>query len=350
MPSPPRRKAVEALPAQPVPRNPTAWAHGQEEEDTSGARNLPATSQLNGKKVPAAGSKQPLLEKPPGAGTGGECFHVRQVKIDALLDDGTLGLLLHGTSIIGFCSEAASHFGWLVGDQIVEVNGQSISAFEEFLEKFMAAQAQGFPIHFGVLRREVTAKDEFNDPLEGFFSQTNFVDLADQLRSKFGSTPRGKHSLAAAINSQARNGCEDQEDNPYIQALRQRRSELCRNTEDWMDETGCQSLAARMATEREGSLATLSRASTDTPRDLDTEELGPKHVKDLGFFCSSAVRPCQASEAAGYEVMMPPPPMKSEWEVEQLPSWPGFQSPAKSPAVAALAFDGAEQQTSDRGL
>ena len=75
----------------------------------------------------------------------------------------------------------------LVGDQIVEINGKRVSAFDEFLERFLAAQAQaepgkdvkrlqktlkffdfidfsiefhwisfaqGFPIVFSVLRRE----------------------------------------------------------------------------------------------------------------------------------------------------------------------------------------------------
>ena len=66
---------------------------------------------------------------------GGECFRLRHVRVEALLqardargvkwraftsayfsrpgpEDGTLGLLLHGTSVVGFCSEEAASHGW----------------------------------------------------------------------------------------------------------------------------------------------------------------------------------------------------------------------------------------------
>ena len=33
----------------------------------------------------------------------------------------------------------------LVGDQIVEINGKRVSAFDEFLERFVAAQVQAQP-------------------------------------------------------------------------------------------------------------------------------------------------------------------------------------------------------------
>merc|ERR1719199_1285214 len=121
------------------------------------------------------------------------CFHVRHVEVTELLEDNTLGLLLHGTSVVGFCSSRAEQAGWRVGDQIVEVNGQRVGSFDEFLECFVQSQSQhGLPIDFSVLRRELRPlsgeADEAEDALESFFSATNFVDLAGQLQRKFGSS------------------------------------------------------------------------------------------------------------------------------------------------------------------
>ena len=147
-----------------------------------------------------------------------ECFRLRHVRIKSLLPDGTLGLLLHGTSVVGFCSEDVAEHGWLVGDQIVEINGHRISAFDEFLERFLAAQVQGFPIVFSVLRRELETsasgvpEGPAADPLEHFFSETDFGDLADQLKNKF---PPQK---AASTSTSSPPFPESILENPYIQA------------------------------------------------------------------------------------------------------------------------------------
>ncbi|CAJ1340208.1 unnamed protein product [Effrenium voratum] len=214
----------------------------------------------------------------------GECFRLRQVSVEALLQDGTLGLLLHGTSVVGFCSEDAATHGWRVGDQIVEINGRRVAAFEEFLERFLAAQLQGFPITFSVLRREIP-DDEGKDPLDNFFNETKFVDLASQLKNKFGSSePRKAPSPTG----------ESIMENPYIQALRKRRSELSRSPEGWSDEGEYPSLAAQMASERCDALATLSKAS-DTPRRFDREPKEPLGTMGLST-CISAFRPCRGEE------------------------------------------------------
>lgn len=194
------------------------------------------------------------------------CFHVRHVQVTELLEDGTLGLLLHGTSVVGFCSSKAESAGWRVGDQIVEVNGQRVGSFDEFLEFFVDAQSKhGLPIDFSVLRRELRAsageKDEAEESLENFFSATNFVDLAGQLQRKFGPTERGStggsdEDYGHIIRSEAVSILE----NPYIQALRRRRDELVMNTESWSGTVGTPhsaSIASRLATRKDAGIASF---------------------------------------------------------------------------------------------
>ncbi|CAK9013479.1 unnamed protein product [Durusdinium trenchii] len=218
-----------------------------------------------------------------------ECFRLRHVRIKSLLPDGTLGLLLHGTSVVGFCSEDVAEHGWLVGDQIVEINGHRISAFDEFLERFLAAQVQGFPIVFSVLRRELETsasgvpEGPAADPLEHFFSETDFGDLADQLKNKF---PPQK---AASTSTSSPPFPESILENPYIQALRKRRSELSRSPEGWSEEGGeLRSLAAKMASERNDALAMLSKA--ETPRLYESSRCSP------GFSSCITFRPCREKD------------------------------------------------------
>lgn len=292
---------------------------------------------------------RPLLEDrllPDGgelsAGSTVYSFRLRHVKVHGLLQDGTLGLLLHGTSVVGFCSEEAAENGWTVGDQIVEINGQRVVAFDDFLERFLAAQVEGFPIAFSVLRKEPStevesAEESDEDPLESFFSETNFVDLAGQLQSKFGSgTGQGK------VSSAADEGEDAITENPYIQALRKRRTELSRSTEGWSDDHDSQSLAARLATERDDALATLSRASTDTPRRLPKPvPVQPRNLfSDLGLPAFCAGRPCGDGDASVYEIR--PTPRAEHLDLEQIRSWPGFESPSKvgTPAAVALSARG----------
>lgn len=260
----------------------------------------PVPSLPSGNLVASRGSKgnagnATFKEDKDGAS---ECFRLRHVQIDTLLKDGTLGLLLHGTSVVGFCSEEVADQGWLVGDQIVEINGKRVSAFDEFLERFVAAQVQGFPIVFSVLRREAPEAVESpvaKDPLDSFFSEMQFSDLASQLKTKFGPQPKQVTTFQAASSFGELSILE----NPYIQALRKRRSELSRSPEGWSEDYQAQSLAAKMASERGDALATLSKDSTETPRRYERNSRSPSAF-DL-FSCITAFRPCREKEAGAEE-------------------------------------------------
>eukprot|EP00435_Cladocopium_sp_Y103_P050670 s1176_g15.t1 len=261
----------------------------------------PVPSLPSGNLVASRGSKgnagnATFKEDKDGAS---ECFRLRHVQIDTLLKDGTLGLLLHGTSVVGFCSEEVADQGWLVGDQIVEINGKRVSAFDEFLERFVAAQVQGFPIVFSVLRREAPEAVESpvaKDPLDSFFSEMQFSDLASQLKTKFGPQPKQVTTFQAASSFGELSILE----NPYIQALRKRRSELSRSPEGWSEDYQAQSLAAKMASERGDALATLSKDSTETPRRYERNSRSPSAF-DL-FSCITAFRPCREKEAGGLHI------------------------------------------------
>jgi len=192
------------------------------------------------------------------------CFHLRHVLVDKLLDDGTLGLLLENTRIVGFCDGNVERFGWRLGDQIVEVGGLHVGSFEEFIDEFVAAQAEnGLPIDFSVLRREdgsnEGASENVTGTLDSFFNGLNFKDLAGKLRQLRGpdsrreSSLRGGHGALQAPLVRT----ESITDNPYVQALRRRRVELTKTTEGWqsgMNEPD--SLASQLATQRDG-IATL---------------------------------------------------------------------------------------------
>lgn len=123
------------------------------------------------------------------------CFRLRHVLVDRLEKDGTLGLLLHGTSIIGFRSSQAEGAGWHIGDQIVEVNQQAVGNFIEFQEAFREATTnRGFLADFSVLRREeqckpdegIGAEEGAEDAILSFFNTTDLMHLEDQLDKRFG--------------------------------------------------------------------------------------------------------------------------------------------------------------------
>lgn len=227
-------------------------------------------------KAPAPTQNQSEPSPPCGTGqTGGQtCYRLRHIVVERLLNDGSLGLLLHGTSLVGFCSPEAEESGWAIGDQIVEVNGQRVSVFEEFLEKFMAAQDKGLPIDFGVLRREQgEVPSERSSTLEGFFDATDIGDLAGRLQRKFGvSTPgrSGQRTPTPCSSMAWREGLhlprEDSvTENPYIQALRRRRAELSGPGDMWACETERQPLAAKLATRRSDALASLQQRPAQKP-------------------------------------------------------------------------------------
>jgi len=265
------------------------------------------------------------------------------VQVDKLLEDGTLGLLLHGTSVVGFCSAEAEAFGWAVGDQIVEINSQRVAVFDEFLDHFMAAQEEGFPIDFSVLRREADDPDESKHAegaLEDFFSATNFLDLAGQMQQKFGAMPafaEDNGPQTSALPADDGDGqcfhSESITENPYIQALRKRRSELFRSAEGWSNDA--ESLAAKLATQRSDALATLLKRRQETPRiksALPLCDAGSGSAGDLppplqwpvGLACGA--RPCGSHEAMTYEIQPTPrPDVETEacqWEpVEARRAW-----------------------------
>eukprot|EP00747_Dinoflagellata_sp_TGD_P164851 gnl/TRDRNA2_/TRDRNA2_185368_c0_seq1.p1 gnl/TRDRNA2_/TRDRNA2_185368_c0~~gnl/TRDRNA2_/TRDRNA2_185368_c0_seq1.p1 ORF type:complete len:336 (+),score=76.08 gnl/TRDRNA2_/TRDRNA2_185368_c0_seq1:75-1082(+) len=196
-------------------------------------------------------------------------FHLRHVIVRELLEDETLGLLLHGTSIVGFCSSRAEDAGWRISDQIVEVNGHRVTNFEEFLRRFGDAQSEGLPIDFSVLRREdPTEAGAAEDELEGLFSGTNLFDLAGQLH-RLKSVERKPEAQNNGADGNDAETCEMKKgnevtDNPYIQALRRRRDELLRTADYWSDGPAESSLASRMATQRD-ALATLDAGSPMRP-------------------------------------------------------------------------------------
>lgn len=182
-------------------------------------------------------------------------FRLRRVVVDALHADNTLGLLLHGTSVVGFRIAEAQDAGWCQGDQIVEVNEQRVRTYDEFLERFRHAQREdGFPIVFSVLRREdpCEAGETAEDTLQNFFSNTDFANLNGQLLQRWGTPlevpespsngavdaaapsvislgppvdpPTSANDASAATNSA---------ENPFVQALNNRRDALFRSSEGW---------------------------------------------------------------------------------------------------------------------
>jgi hypothetical protein len=200
-----------------------------------------------------------------------KCFRLRHVLVDRLLEDGTLGLLLHGTSIVGFCAPQAEDFGWSIGDQIVEVNGHRTVTFDDFFDRFVAAQEKGMPIDFSVLRREVVDEAGAEETLDSFLGATKMRDLAGLLRKKFGpnSLSREAEGMAppSTMSADADKGPVDSclsrsesiTENPYIQALRKRRDDLFKTAEGWILDEGCNaSIAVQLATQHNGGLATLT--------------------------------------------------------------------------------------------
>jgi len=222
------------------------------------------------------------------ADVGAGCFHVHHILLHRLEKDATLGILLHGTSVVGVRTALASEAGWRRGDQIVEVNGLRVTTFDEFLDSFLAAQERGLPISFGVLRRQPfeelsTSSKELSTGSEafvdGFLTKTNVKDLAGLMREKFGTGPTRRPPTPCSARSMHQKtpprcsaacvrppvmGVRGQEgscvtENPYIQALKQRREEFLNTSEGgWASASDPEPLAAQLATRRSDALATLT--------------------------------------------------------------------------------------------
>jgi len=320
--------------------------------------------------------------------------------VQKLLEDGTLGLLLHGTSVVGFCSPQAEEYGWLIGDQIVEINGHRVSVFDEFLDRFLAAQEEGFPIDFSVLRREtlslaggaaaaaasgnaisssgglanlLTAGAAAGSlgaegALDNFFDATDLGDLAGQMQRKFGGPlPHGSEALSPAMSGLPPDEKDEHlsrsdsiTENPYIQALRKRRSELLKSAEGWEN---TDSLASRLATQRSDALATLLNAQGASRRAAGPADCGAAGVGatdcgaipdegsgpglrlpaqfsglpawPLSLSCGNG-RGCGNNEAAAYEIQPTPrADVESDLDARQFEpvsarnAWNNFGSPAK---------------------
>lgn len=285
--------------------------------------------------LPGVDSKAvPFVPSEGGAGSAmGGCFRLRKVTVHELLQDNTLGLLLHGTSVVGFCSQSAEGAGWCVGDQIVEVDGMRVASFDNFLGRFLTAQERGLPINFSVLRRE--SLDASGDSpgaaesqIDNFFAAADFADLAGYL---------ARTRPARSGKAEQRDGYYDQDeededserclsrgetsitDNPYIQALRKRREELLKTNDAWTDENTPLSLAARLATRQDG----IPRMTGGAPPDIGDDEL---HCHSWPFSCTgngAGGRTCVAREAKCD--IQPTPRVDLIDVLEPQKSWPNIE-------------------------
>eukprot|EP00928_Gymnodinium_smaydae_P035945 TRINITY_DN25207_c0_g1_i1.p1 TRINITY_DN25207_c0_g1~~TRINITY_DN25207_c0_g1_i1.p1 ORF type:complete len:423 (+),score=71.79 TRINITY_DN25207_c0_g1_i1:127-1269(+) len=260
--------AVEAR-AAPAPSTGTTRQLGAALSSSSQAPGFAA----RGVNVPAP---------PPPTLPDSGCYRLRHIDITELMEDGTLGLLLHGTSVVSFCCERAESVGWYVGDQIVQVNGVHVGCFDEFLESFLRAQQKGFPIRFSVLRRESfdESDDGVESALERYLSGPSGNLLAGQLQERLVMSG----SEATAGSRDRPDGQSATMENPYIQALQQRRQELLRSAEGWATEVN-DSLASRLATQRCDALATLF-ANQPSPRASRMTGLGS--LAPSWFFCAQS--------------------------------------------------------------
>jgi len=218
----------------------------------------------------------------------GDCcgFRLAHVCVDSLQADNTLGLLLKGTSVVGFRTLEAMHVGWRPGDKIVEVSGQHVKTFDEFMGCFqLSLQKHGFPVHFSVLRREDDVEAEGDgDQLLNFFSNTDFDNMSRQPRGRRSEKPsqRGRAqplvephapSLGADMVASSssgnllpeRGGTVTQSlsissmEHPFVTALKLRRDALVRGSAGWakwadddFEDTSSDSVASRLAQRQDG--------------------------------------------------------------------------------------------------
>lgn len=190
---------------------------------------------------------------------GRECERQRltlvRVQVERPLGE-TLGLILRGTSIVGFRSKQAAT-GWQIGDQIIEVDHRRVVLLEDFET---ALRPGTFPVNVTVLRN-VSALAEGGD------SHRNL---------------RGGSSTSSSSSSARQN--------PYIRALLQRRQELERSQYD------VESPAAQLARRRSGTLATLVGATPD--------RAGTPATECSPFSDGPFERPCLASPSRSCQCVL----------------------------------------------
>lgn len=308
--------------------------------------------------LPSAGSGAAtpvgLASSDGAGGTAGTCFRLRKVAVHELLQDNTLGLLLHGTSVVGFCSQSAESVGWCVGDQIVEVDGLRVASFDDFLGRFLTAQERGLPINFSVLRREPAeapgvSPGEAESQIDDFFAAADFADLAGYLARTRPARAGGRiERKDGYYDDQEDEEDEDSEqclfkgetsitDNPYIQALRKRREDLMKTTDAWADEATPLSLAAQLATREDG----MPHMTGGGLRDAGDDEL---HCRSWPFACTGSSvggRSCVAREAK-WDIQPTPrvdridvlEPEKSWPKVEARSAWEGPKEKARPNLLA----------------
>lgn len=201
---------------------------------------------------------------------GNTCtLRIVDISVNGLQSDNTLGLLLHGTRIVGFRIEAAKEVGWQIGDKIAEVNGQTVGTFEDFMDCFRDAhQKHGFPVQFNVIRgdQKHEAESTAEDTLRNFFSTADFEQLTGQLHEKLGEIPvpaepnRKQMSLEGFLtpNKPDEPAASCSPEHPFVTALKLRRDALIRGNRGWAkwaDDDfvdSCDSVASRLAQRQDG--------------------------------------------------------------------------------------------------
>lgn len=299
-------------------------------------------------------------------GSGRRQLQVRHVHVSQLQADNTLGLLLNGTTIVGFRIPEARDTGWCVGDQIVDVAGHCVGTFEEFMERFQEARLKhGFPVVFNVLRHEDQSPDAeatAEDTLQNFFNNTDFANLTSQLSEKWhdsspvaddrrisdftannsgrqapttadGSYCSSRAPLSAVSHGSSRApenpftthdpSCGFSSEHPFVTALKLRRDALLRSSAGWAkyadDDAAdtCESVASRLAKRHDG-VSTLHVSRRDEKKD---DRLPACSESPASWFCSGD----SGSRAVDYELAPTPRvenyPSDTRWGLEVDPPW-----------------------------
>lgn len=267
-----------------------------------------------------------------------------QMNVDALQADNTLGLLLNGVAIVGFRILEAKDVGWNIGDKIVEVNGECVSCYDQFMERFRDAQKrQGFPIRFGVLRREGSSPDVYDaeataeDTLHNFFNTTDFELLTGRLQDglplqsgESNSTARDAQGFDGGYGSLNAHFQNYAMEHPFVTALKHRRDALVRGNAGWSKWSDddfadtCDTVASRLARRQDGvSTLHISR------EEEEPSGYAASHPhKACSWFCSpgNIVAGSRFVETVDLELIKTPrvdryEPVNSRFDVSSAPDW-----------------------------